>query len=81
MIARALILAAAALSLASCGSEKPPIECDFDGMIVIPANATTDQKVDYSQRNLALAEARAAAAAGETIVYDKTRLAKARGCP
>ena len=79
MIARALI-AAAALALASCSSEKP-IECGFDGMIIIPANATTDEKMDLSQRNLDLAEARAAAAVGETVAYDKTRLAKARGCP
>jgi hypothetical protein len=80
MISRALILAAAALSLASCGREKP-IECDYDGMIIIPADASEREKTDYRRRNMELIAARLDAATGMLQVYDKTRLAKARGCP
>lgn len=75
-----MLMLGAMLALASCG---PQIRCDDQGMIVIPADASVDLKVELQARNVALAGKRWAKTTGDPKGQWLTEasLAKAEGCP
>jgi hypothetical protein len=70
----------AALTLASC-SAAPPITCDNDGLIVIPAGTAEAPRSDWEARNRALLIRRMDKVTGRAEWQTPASLEKADGCP
>lgn len=81
MLARAILIAAGAALLTSCGE---PVKCDFKGFIVIPESASMEDDLKWRAENRALINRRMAALSnddGQAQFYSKQALEKAASCP
>ncbi|MBU6167306.1 MAG: hypothetical protein KGQ52_14430 [Alphaproteobacteria bacterium] len=81
MLARAILIAAGAALLASCGE---PVVCDHKGFIVIPKDASMEDDLKWRGENRDLLNRRMAAVSnedGQAQFYSKQALTKAASCP
>lgn len=71
----------AGLMLASCSG--PAIQCDADGMIIVPKDASTEIASDWLNRNMDLAGKRLGKMTGDerSRWVTPASLEKAKGCP
>jgi hypothetical protein len=78
MIGRAIGAVAMMLCAASCGK---PIRCDARGVIITPANASFEDRMEYNRRNSALLTRQTETQQGGSVGYTRESLQKAEGCP
>lgn len=74
---KTLAVALAALAIAGCS---PAIKCDAEGYIAMQDGASTEDRSEWSIRNMRLATERQDAATGFKE-HPRDQLLKAEGCP
>lgn len=79
MIARIAMILAACFAVAACS--QPTIECNTDGMVIIPADASAETRQDLEKRNRDLLFRRYDKVVGRAEWQTPESLAKAEGCP